>query len=151
MSSTNNYMHKQRIGGGRRRGHRIGGVGHRRTSKPPTPRVAAIAGNDHVSHDRQIHLCLPWRPLSLPKPTTPRATVVATRLLQKRRRCLSARLESVVITRSYGSVAGSPQLACSPRGRRRVVVRLRAPPPLARPREPPPPPNPNPCHFRVFL
>jgi hypothetical protein len=63
---------------GRRQGHRIGGVGHRRTPEPPTLRVAAIAGDDRASHDHQSHLRLLCPPLPLPKPTASRATAVVT-------------------------------------------------------------------------
>jgi hypothetical protein len=64
------------IAAGRRRGHRIGGVGHRRTPEPPTPRVATITRDDRSTHDRRSHSLLPWPPL--PKPTAPHTTAITT-------------------------------------------------------------------------
>jgi hypothetical protein len=39
------------VAGGRHRGHRIGGVGHWRTSEPPTSSVATIIGDNRASRD----------------------------------------------------------------------------------------------------
>jgi hypothetical protein len=78
MGSTNSPMHKQRIGEGHHRGHRIGWVGHLRTPEPPTPRATAIAGDDRTLRDRRSHTRLPWPPPPLLKPTAPHATAVPT-------------------------------------------------------------------------
>jgi hypothetical protein len=61
---------------GRRRSHRIGGVGRRITLETPTPCVAAIARDDRASRDRWSDPHPSWPPQ--PMPTAPRATVVAT-------------------------------------------------------------------------
>jgi hypothetical protein len=68
MDSTNNRVHKQRIGGDRRW---IEGVCYRRTSEPPTSRVTAITGDNRASRDRWSDPHLLWSPTSLWKPTTP--------------------------------------------------------------------------------
>jgi hypothetical protein len=56
----------------------IGGVGHRRTPEPPTPRVSALAGDDRASHDRWCHPRRPWPPPTLSKYIVPCATTVGT-------------------------------------------------------------------------
>jgi hypothetical protein len=115
--------------------------------EPPTPHVVPIAGGDRASHDRRSHLCLPWPPPHLSKPTAPHATVVAIK---------------PGVCRHHLSALGVPWLLapspresrhCSVLGERwsRLLARLvsvSAGCPtecatVARPREPPPPLKPN--------
>jgi hypothetical protein len=88
--------------------------------EPPTPRVVAIAGDDHASRDRRSDSRVPWPPPLLSKPTAPRATAVATRPGVRRR--LPARLGSAAVARSWGSAAADPR-------DRRLLARPRESPP----------------------